>query len=87
MVGKMIQFLRKHYSHQEVAFHQVHYSKKIGIEKIYNKISFVYTSSMKKYIWTRIALMCKKRKDLFITRGIIISRKRLKHNQMIFEYM
>jgi len=55
MVGKMIQLQRNHYSHQEVAFHHVHYSKKFGIEKKYNKISFVYTSSMKKKIWTRIA--------------------------------
>ncbi len=33
------------------------------------------------------SLMPKKRKDLFINRNIVTSRKRLKCNQMICDYM
>ncbi len=32
-------------------------------------------------------LMPKKRKDLFVNRNIVTSRKRLKRNQMICDYM
>ncbi len=33
------------------------------------------------------SLMPKKRKNLFVSKNIVISKKRLKHNQMIFDYM
>jgi hypothetical protein len=35
----------------------------------------------------KYSLMPKKRKDLFINRNIVTSRKRLKRNQMICDYM
>ncbi len=33
------------------------------------------------------SLMPKKRKDLFLNKNIVTSKKRLKHNQMICDYM
>ncbi len=33
------------------------------------------------------SLMPKKRKDLFVNRNIVTNKKRLKHNQMICDYM
>jgi hypothetical protein len=33
------------------------------------------------------SLMPKKRKDLFVSKKIVINKKRLKRNQMIFDYM
>ncbi len=33
------------------------------------------------------SLMHKKRKDLFVSRNIVNNRNRLKHNQMIYDYM
>jgi hypothetical protein len=32
-------------------------------------------------------LMPKKKKDLFVNKSIVTSRKRLKRNQMIYDYM
>jgi hypothetical protein len=42
---------------------------------------------MKKKIWTWIAWCPRKRNDLFVSRSIVTSRKRLKRNQMICDYM
>ncbi len=57
--------------------------KKIGIEKKYNNTSFVYTSMHEKIYKDMDNLMPKKRKDFFVVRSIVTSRKRLKCNQMI----
>jgi hypothetical protein len=86
-VGNKIQLSRKHYSHQDVTFHPTPYFKKIGIEKKYNNTSFVYTSMHEKIYKDMDNLMPKKRKDLFVIRSIVTSRKRIKHNQMICDYM
>ncbi len=85
--AKMIQLLRKHYSHQDVTFHPILYQKKFSIEKKYNKTSFFYTSIHEKIYIDKDSLMPKKKKDLFVSKSIVISRKRLKCNQMICEYV
>ncbi len=41
----------------------------------------------KKLYMDKDSLMTKKRKDVFINRSIITSRKRLKRNQNICDYM
>ncbi len=63
------------------------YLKKFGIEKIYNKTNFLYTSMHKNIYMDKDNLMPKKRKDFFINRNIVTSRKRLKRNQIICDYM
>ncbi len=40
-----------------------------------------------KYKMDMDSLMPKKRKDLFLSKSIVTSRKRLKHNQIICDYM
>ncbi len=82
----MIQLSRKHYSHQDVTFHNS-LLKKISIEKKYNNTSFVYASMHEKIYMDMHSLMPKKRKDLFLNRNIVTSRKGLKRNQMICDYM
>jgi len=63
------------------------YQKKFGIQKKYNKTSFLYTSIHEKIYMDKDSLMPKKRKDLFINKSIVTNRKILKCNQMICEYM
>jgi len=75
--AKIIQFSRKHYSHQDVTFHPIPYEKKFGIEKKYNNTNFVYTSMHKKIYMDMDNLMPKKRKDIFINKRIVTSSKRL----------
>jgi hypothetical protein len=84
---KMIQLSTKHYSHQDVTFHPTPYFLKIGIKKKYKNTSFVYTSMHEKIYMDMDSLMPKKRKDLFVSKNIITSRRRLNRNHMICDYM
>jgi hypothetical protein len=52
-----------------------------------NNTNFVYTSMHEKIYMDMDNLMHKKIKDLFVSKNIDTSRKRLKHNQMICDYM